>query len=74
MAEHTDPGSHSELSQSHSSTIDEIFKELTYTARTVDLRRQDIEGDFNWRWMALAGGAALAALAGVLIFFLTRSG
>jgi serine/threonine-protein kinase len=68
--EYTDPGSTSDQSSSQSSTIDDIFKEMTYSARTVDLSRQRVAGEWDWKWLAIAGGAALAALAGALIYFL----
>jgi len=54
-----------------SSTIDDIFKELTHTARLVDLSRQQTSAPLNWR-VLIAVAAALAAVL-VLIILLTRS-
>jgi serine/threonine protein kinase len=70
--ERTDPAA--ATSSSQSSTIDDIFKELTLTARVVDLKNQRIGNETNWKWWLLAGGAALAAAAAIIIFILTRSG
>ncbi|HUT56094.1 MAG TPA: serine/threonine-protein kinase [bacterium] len=69
--EYTDPTA--ATSSSQSSTIDDIFKELTLTARVMDLKNQRIGNETNWKWWVLAGGAALA-IAGIIIFILTRSG
>jgi len=72
--EYSGPGTSSNTSLSQSSTIDDIFKELTHSSRIMDLRNQRIESEWNWKWLALAGGAALAVLVILLVLLLTRSG
>jgi serine/threonine-protein kinase len=72
--EYTDPAGSTNTSSSQSSTIDDIFKELTLTARVMDLKNQRVGDPLNWKWWLLAAGAVLAAAAGIIIFFLTRSG
>jgi eukaryotic-like serine/threonine-protein kinase len=70
--ERSDRATSSNPTLTQTSNIDSIFKDLTDTARTVDLRRQDLSSGSLWRWylIAAAGGLALVAL---IIYIATRS-
>jgi serine/threonine-protein kinase len=70
-AERSEAGVSSSPSLTQSSNIDDIFKELTFSARITDLSRQQTGKPFNW-WL-LAAGATLFALVATAVFFLTRS-
>lgn len=48
------------------SNIDDIFKDLTHTARTVDLSRQKSGGSY-W-WLIMVGGAIFLALIILILF------
>ncbi|MFO8055865.1 MAG: serine/threonine-protein kinase [bacterium] len=57
---------------SHSSNIDDIFKELTHTSRSVDLRgSRPAKG---WKWLVIAGAAAAAGIVGLVIWILAKGG
>ncbi len=66
-----DKGTVSNPAMTHSSTIDTIFKDLTYTARTVDLSKQSAAGSSGPSpWMIIVGAALLGAAVVALLLWL----
>jgi len=57
---------------SHSSNIDDLFKELTLTSRSVNLRGSQSRG--GGKWIYLAGALAAAGIIGLILFFAMRGG
>jgi len=54
------------------STIDDIFKDLTYTARTMDLSRQNPRKSGPAWWLMAGIGFIAAAAVAALVFILLK--